>query len=56
LQQQNQIYGLRIEELNRELLATKQENRALIQAKILQVKAEMEAAKVKIMAQARDLP
>ena len=42
LQQQNQAYELRIEELNRELLATKQENRALIHAKIVQVKAEME--------------
>jgi hypothetical protein len=55
LQQQNQIYELRIEELNRELMAAKQENRALIHAKIAQVKAEMEAAKARIMAQARDL-
>jgi hypothetical protein len=55
LQQQNQIYELRIEELNRELLATKQENRALIHAKIAQVKAEMEAAKARIMAQAREI-
>jgi hypothetical protein len=55
LQQQNHIYELRIEELNRELLASKQENRALIHAKIAQVKAEMEAAKARVMAQARDL-
>jgi len=54
LQQQNRTYELRIEELNRELLATKQENRALIHAKIAQVKAEMEAAKARIMSQARD--
>jgi hypothetical protein len=55
LRQQNQIYELRITELNRELLAARQENRALIHAKIVQVKAEMEAAKSRIMAQARDL-
>lgn len=55
LHQQNRTYELRIEELNRELLAAKQENRALIHAKIAQVKAEMEAAKARIMAQARDV-
>jgi hypothetical protein len=55
LQQKNRTYELRIEELNRELLATKQENRALIHAKIVQVKAEMEAAKARIMSQARDV-
>jgi hypothetical protein len=55
LSQQNRVYELRIEELNRELLATKQENRALIHAKIVQVKAEMEAAKARIMAAARDV-
>jgi hypothetical protein len=56
IQQQNRSYELRIQELNRELLAAKQENRALIQAKIAQVKAEMEAAKARITSQARDLP
>jgi hypothetical protein len=55
LQQQNRIYELRIEELNRELLASRQVNAALIHAKIAQVKAEMEAAKARVMAQARDL-
>ncbi len=55
LQQQNRTYELRIEELNRELLATRQENRALIHAKIAQVKAEMEAARARIMSQARDV-
>ena len=55
LHQQNRVYEQRIEELNRELLATKQENRALIHAKIVQVKAEMEAAKARIMAQTRDM-
>lgn len=55
LQQQNRTYELRIEELNRELLATKQENRALIHAKIAQVKAEMQAAKARIMAQSGDV-
>ena len=56
LQQQYRTYELRIQELNRELQAAKLENRALIHAKIAQVKAEMEAAKTRSMAQARDLP
>ena len=52
LQQQNQGYQQRIEELTRELLAAKEENRELIRAQIRQVKAEMEAARARLLAQA----
>jgi hypothetical protein len=50
--QQIQVYERRIEELTRELLAAKEENRELIRTKINQVKAEMEAARARIRAQA----
>jgi hypothetical protein len=52
IQQQNQGYQNRIEVLTRELLAAKDENRDLIRAQIRQVKAEMEAARARLRAQA----
>jgi hypothetical protein len=51
-QQQNQAYEERILELNRELADAKEENRELIRARIAQVKAEMEAARARLLAQA----
>ncbi len=48
IQQQTQIYEDRIQELTRELNSARQENRALILAKIAQVKREMEAARARI--------
>jgi DNA anti-recombination protein RmuC len=52
IQQQNQAYIRRIEELNRELAAAREENRELILERIAQVKAEMEAARAKVLAEA----
>jgi DNA anti-recombination protein RmuC len=52
IQQQNQAYIRRIEELNRELAAARDENRELIRERIAQVKAEMEAARAKVLAEA----
>ena len=52
IQQQNHGYQQRIETLSRELIAAKEENRELIRAQIRQVKAEMEAARARLMAQA----
>jgi hypothetical protein len=54
IQQQNQGYQQRIEHLTRELLAAKEENRELIRAQIRQVKAEMEAARARLLAQANE--
>ena len=55
VQRQNETYQARIEALSRELLTAKEENRELIRARIAQVKAEMEAARARLMAQsARD--
>jgi hypothetical protein len=51
VQRQNDSYQARIEALTRELLTAKEENRELIRARIIQVKAEMEAARVRLMAQ-----
>lgn len=52
LQQQNRAYERRIEELTCELVAAKEENRELIRARIAQVKAEMETARARLLAQA----
>jgi hypothetical protein len=52
IQQQNQAYVRRIEELNRELAVARDENRELIRERIAQVKAEMEAARARILAEA----
>jgi DNA anti-recombination protein RmuC len=52
IQQQNQAYIHRIEELNHELAAAREENRELIRERIAQVKAEMEAARAKVLAEA----
>jgi hypothetical protein len=45
IQNQTQAYECRIEELTRELHSAKAENREIIQGRINQVKAEMEAAR-----------
>jgi len=50
IQQQNLGYQQRIEDLTRELIAAKEENRELIRAQIRQVKAEMEAARSRLLA------
>jgi hypothetical protein len=52
IQKQNQAYLARIDELNRELAAAREENRELIQERIAQVKAEMEAARARVLAEA----
>jgi hypothetical protein len=52
IQQQNQAYVRRIEELNQELAAAREENRELIRERIAQVKAEMEAARARALAEA----
>ncbi len=52
LQDQTGAYEQRIAELTRELLAAKEENRALIQARIDQVRAEMQAARARALAEA----
>jgi hypothetical protein len=51
IQRQNSAYQERIEALTRELIVAKEENRELIRARIMQVKAEMEAARARLMAQ-----
>jgi archaellum component FlaC len=45
IQNQTQAYESRIEELTRELNNAKEENREMIQGRINQLKAEMEAAR-----------
>ena len=52
IQQQNDAYLRRIDELNRELAAAREENRELIRERIAQVKAEMEAARARVLAEA----
>jgi len=56
IQEQNKVYQQHIEELTRELLAAKEENRELIRVQIAQVKAEMEAARARLLAQTEDDP
>ena len=51
IQAQNDAYQARIEELTKELVTAKEENRELIRARIAQVKAEMAAARARLMAQ-----
>jgi hypothetical protein len=53
MQQQNESYQKRIAELNAELLVAREENRQLISERIRQIKAEMEAARMKALAEAR---
>jgi hypothetical protein len=53
IREQNQVYERRIEELTRELSAAKEENRELIRARITQIKLEMEAARAKLLEQAK---
>jgi len=52
IQKQNQAYVHRIAELNKELAAAREENRELIRDRIAQVKAEMEAAQARVLAEA----
>jgi hypothetical protein len=52
IQKQNQAYVHRIEALNRELAEAREENRELIRERIAQVKAEMEAARARVIAEA----
>ena len=52
IQQQNQVYEQRIDRLTQELAVTKEESRALIRAQITQIKSEMEAARVRLIAEA----
>ena len=56
LQEKNSAYEKQIELLNRELLTAHEENRELIRVQIAQVKAEMEAARAKLLAQAEAEP
>ena len=51
IQRQTSAYQERIEALTRELIVAKEESRELIRARITQVKAEMEAARARLMAQ-----
>ena len=51
IQRQNSAYQERIEALTRELVVAKEENRELIRARIMQVKAEMETARARLLAQ-----
>jgi hypothetical protein len=54
LQRQNEAYERRIEELTRELAVAKEGQRELIRAQIDQVKAEMEAARTRALAQSKE--
>ena len=51
IQRQNSAYQERIEALTRELIVAKDESRELIRARITPVKAEMEAARARMVAQ-----
>ena len=51
IQRQNSAYQERIEALTRELIVAKEESRELIRSRIAQVKAEMEDARARLMAQ-----
>jgi hypothetical protein len=54
LREQNEGYARRIERLTQELSAAKEENRELIRGQIRQVKAEMEAARARLVAEAKE--
>jgi hypothetical protein len=54
IQEQTAAYERRIDELARELAVAKEENRELIRAKIAQVKAEMAAARARVLQQAAE--
>ena len=54
IKEQNVAYGRRIEDLERELATAKEENRELIRHRIAQVRAEMEAARAKLLAEAEE--
>jgi hypothetical protein len=52
--EQNRAYERRIEKLTEELNAAKEENRDLIRAQINKVKAEMEAARARLVSDSKD--
>jgi hypothetical protein len=54
IQQQNDSYQARIAELSAELLTAREENRELISERIRQIRTEMEAARMKALANARN--
>jgi hypothetical protein len=54
IQRQNQVYERRIEELTRELLVAKEGQRELIRAQIDRVKAEMDSARARALAQSKE--
>jgi hypothetical protein len=54
IKEQNLAYGRRIEDLECELASAKEENRELIRQRIAQVRAEMEAARAKLLAEAEE--
>ena len=54
IKEQNLAYTRRIEELMCELASAKEENRELIRQRIAQVRAEMEAARAKLLAEATE--
>lgn len=54
IKEQNLAYTRRIEELVCELASAKEENRELIRQRIAQVRAEMEAARAKLLAEATE--
>jgi hypothetical protein len=56
IQEQNRLYQQQVAELNRQLAAAKEENRDLIRAQILRARIEMEAARARLLAQAKAGP
>jgi hypothetical protein len=56
IEQQIREHQRRIEELSRELIAAKEENRELIRERIAQIRSEMEATRARMLAQANQEP
>jgi hypothetical protein len=54
IREQNRAYERRIEKLTEQLMLAKEENRELIRAQITKVKAEMEAARAKLVSETKD--
>jgi hypothetical protein len=54
IQEQTASHELRLQELTRQLLAAREENRELIRARIAQVKLEMEAVRARMLAAANN--
>jgi hypothetical protein len=53
IEEQNRAYQQRIEELTQELAAAREDSRELIRTRIRQVKADMEAARARLLARAK---